>query len=161
MIEDELNDDAKAVEAATTIQATFRGYKTRKQIKPSLKSNQRSISNERLEKKSTSSSTAAAASDNNSNNINSSSNNTANIRKKFTNNSKSVDHNDEADDDESMSPDSASNSADPERAAIKIQATFRGYKSRKELETLKKGIFSILRNHRSVCSFSRFLLFYL
>jgi hypothetical protein len=101
-------DDKKAEAAAITIQSTYRGYKTRKDIKPKLKTNfnNTNLNHTELEpvKEEDDSKTTL-----NNNNNNSADNNNTNL-----DDSNELDH-----------------------AAIKIQATYRGFKARKDL---KKGI---------------------
>jgi hypothetical protein len=102
-------DDKKAEAAAITIQSTYRGYKTRKEIKPKLKTFNNSNNNDYLNH--TELETVKEEDDKTTLNNNSIDNNNAN--------------------------DNLDDSKELDQAAIKIQATYRGFKTRKEL---KKGI---------------------
>jgi hypothetical protein len=101
-------DDKKAEAAAITIQSTYRGYKTRKEIKPKLKTlnNNSNLNHTDLEPVKEEDDSITTLNNVTSDDINNKMNN--------------LDDNKELD-----------------QAAIKIQATYRGFKTRKEL---KKGI---------------------
>lgn len=112
------NDQQKAEAAATTIQATFRGYKIRKQYSKSTDSkfNPRSISSDQID------------------------------TSKLNNKNKSQEFNSNKDSEEQRqilvtTDDFNLNNTDPEKAAVRIQATYRGFRARKELQSNnKKGI---------------------
>ena len=99
--------------AATKIQSTFRGYKTRKNLK-------KTKSNENLK-----SSPATESRDSNSKSVR--------VVKKRSNTSSNSPNSEE-----NIMADKSKRQAlinDPQVAAIKIQSTFRGYKTRKQLES--------------------------
>jgi hypothetical protein len=129
--------------AATKIQSTFRGYKTRKNLqkgKANLSNNTKSTSSidksclgESLDPNKQLSSSAQsldqAANINNNNNTNKKNNNNSKNRKRLNSNN-SGQHSVNSKKNQSIN--------DPELAAIKIQSTFRGYKTRKQLENENK-----------------------
>ncbi len=123
-------DEKTAEAAAITIQATFRGYKTRKEIRPRLAVKQQraatihtSSSNKKnpisVENKSTEQQVEAAATTK-----------ATPILAETTNNINNSSQRENAAD--------SNGSKDLDQAAIKIQATYRGFRTRKELQQ-KKG----------------------
>lgn len=98
--------------AATKIQSTFRGYKTRKNMLFKTKSNQ-DINNNK---------------ENNNNN------------EQMTNNKMQQSSRPISKSQGSFRPSSSGSITDPEQAAIKIQSTFRGYKTRKQLHASRTAL---------------------
>jgi hypothetical protein len=100
MTVDDNDDSDKLHKAATKIQSTFRGYKTRKHITKTKPAKNAALSENKNN-----------SSPNNSSSRRGASNSSSNRNQK--------------------------NKINQEQAAVKIQSTFRGYKTRKQLEHIK------------------------